>query len=157
MSPNPRRTKSNHPSKYPISALHVFSPASDRFEKKSANGCHKFDNPLAIVENAPLNARTIPPKACCISADFSHAVKLSNALDAVYMLSAISLPTSPVAMAVHISDHASDKFFVAPVIPRIWKFRVSAKLFLEMSLIYFIMDSEVLSITDFWPLYDTSI
>ena len=60
-------------------------------------------------------------------------------------------------MAVHISDHASDRFFVAPVIPRIWKFKVSAKLFFEISLIYFIMDSEVLSITVFCPLYDTSI
>ena len=83
MSPSPRRTKSNQPSKYPISALQVFSPASDKFEKKSEKGCHKFDKPLAIVENAPLNALTIPPKACCISADFNHCVKLSNALDAV--------------------------------------------------------------------------
>ena len=41
--------------------------------------------------------------------------------------------------------------------PRIWKFKVSAKLFFEISDTYFIIDSEVLSMTDFCPLYDTSI
>ena len=57
-------------------------------------------------------------------------------------------------IVVHKSDHASDKFFVAPVIPCIWKSSVCEKFCLASRCMYRSSATLVASMVSFCPLYD---